>query len=132
MLLFGSYFAGLATAHLAWLYFFTTGQLLRRVSKEPRSFSLADLVITSVAGMALSGFGLLALGFTHLLNVIGIVILLVTEVVLFWILKRHNWLSLTFGARLGSASSARGQCRRFLLRTLFTASRASCHAAAIC
>src|SRR5215212_10114531 len=96
MSVFGTYLAGLIVAHLAWLYFFTTGLLLRPVSDERRDFSTADLVVTSVAGMALSGFSLLVLGFSHLLNTTGILIVLVIEAVLFWLLRRNSWLSLTF------------------------------------
>jgi hypothetical protein len=56
---------------------FYSGQLLRsRVPDESDSFSLADLIITSVAAMALSGFGLLFLGFARLLNHFGMLIAL--------------------------------------------------------
>src|SRR6266566_1409337 len=97
MSIFETYLAGLAVAHLIWLYFFTTGQLLLpKTPDEPDSFSLADFVITSVAGMALSGFGLLFLGFAHLLNLFGIAIALVVEGVLFCLLKGENWLSWSF------------------------------------
>src|SRR5438093_429988 len=69
MPVFKSYVLGMAMAHLLWLYFFTTGHLLRRKALEQsRSFLITDLVITSVAGMAVAGFCLLLLGFTHLLN----------------------------------------------------------------
>lgn len=74
MTTFRTYLAGLGVAHLAWFYFFTTGHLLRsNAPKESRWFALTDLVITSVAGMALAGFGLLFLGFAHLLNPFGII-----------------------------------------------------------
>ena len=79
-----TYFAGVAVAHVFWFYFFTTGHLLRpKALEESRSFSLSDLVITSVAGMALVGFCLLFLGFTHLLNPVGISVVLLCEGVLF-------------------------------------------------
>lgn len=92
-----SYFIGLAVAHLAWFYFFTTGQLLRRKTvSESRIPSIADLVITTVAGMALSGFGLLFLGFGRLLTGFGLVSALLLEGVLFWLLKGDNWFSSTF------------------------------------
>jgi hypothetical protein len=97
MLILERYLMGLAVAHGLWLYFFTTGQLLRpNVPDESTSFSLSDLVVTSVAGMALSGFGLLLLGFAHLLNLFGISIALVVEGVLFWLLKGDNPLALIF------------------------------------
>jgi hypothetical protein len=77
MSMFQTYLMGLAVAHLAWFHFFTAGQLLRsRVPDESDSFSLADLIITSVAAMALSGFGLLFLGFARLLNHFGMLIAL--------------------------------------------------------
>jgi hypothetical protein len=92
-----TYLIGLAVAHLAWFYFFTGGQLLRSsVPDESDSFSLADLIITSVAGMALSGFGLLLLGFAGVLNYSGIFIALVLEGVLFWLIRGDNWLSWSF------------------------------------
>src|SRR5205085_5041808 len=49
--------------------------------------------------MALSGFSLLVLGFSHLLNAIGILIVLVTEAFLFRLLKGNNSLSLSFWHR---------------------------------
>jgi len=92
-----SYLLGLIVAHVAWLFFFTTGRLLRkRQSDNSIPFRLDTLVITSVAGMALSGFGLLLLGFAHLLNPFGLAGLLIVEAVLFRLLKRGNWLSLIF------------------------------------
>ncbi len=96
-----SYLLGLIVAHVAWLFFFTTGQLLwKRHSDHPKPFQLDTLVITSVAGMALSGFGLLFLGFAHLLNRFGLAGLLILEAAFFWLLKRDNWLSLIFWRRI--------------------------------
>lgn len=97
MRIFQSYFVGLAVAHFAWFYFFTTGQLLRpKNSDKADCISLPDLVITSVAGMALSGFALLVLGFAHLLNGFGLLGILLAEPILFWQLKGDNWLSSSF------------------------------------
>jgi hypothetical protein len=97
MLIFLSYLTGLAVIHLAWFYFFTTGQLLRpRTLGEPSEHSLSDLVVESVAGMGLFGFGLLFLGFAHLLNRLGLVGTLLLEGVLFWLVKGDNWLSVSF------------------------------------
>ena len=96
-----SYLLGLIVAHVAWLFFFTTGQLLwKRHSDNPKPFRLDTLVITSVAGMALSGFGLLFLGFAHLLNRSGFAGLLILEAAFFWLLKRDNWLSSIFWRRI--------------------------------
>jgi hypothetical protein len=96
-----SYLLGLIVAHVAWLFFFTTGQLLwKRHSDNSKPFGLDTLVITSVAGMALSGFGLLLLGFTHLLNRFGLASLLVLDGAFFWLLKRDNWLSFIFWRRM--------------------------------
>ena len=50
--------------------------------------------------MALSGFGLLLLGFAHLLNQFGLAGLLVLEAAFFWLLKRDNWLSFIFWRRI--------------------------------
>src|SRR5438093_4286276 len=97
MSVLSSYLLGLVVAHLAWLFFFTTGHLLwKRNSNDSKPFGLDTLVITSVAGMALAGFGLLLLGFAHLLNPFGLAGLLIVEAVLFRLLKRGNWLSLIF------------------------------------
>lgn len=90
-----TYFSGLAVAHLAWFYFFTTGHLLRRRTDD-QGYSLDELVITSVAGMAIAGFGLVFLGFIHFLNIPGIALLLLSEGFLFWSLGRGNWLSIIF------------------------------------
>ena len=96
-----SYLLGLIVAHVVWLFFFTTGRLLWKSSPDnSKPVRLDTLVITSVAGMALSGFGLLFLGFAHLLNRFGLVGLLVLEAALFWLLKRDNWLSLNFWRRI--------------------------------
>jgi hypothetical protein len=95
-----SYLLGLIVAHVAWLFFFTTGQLLWKTRPDDSPFRLDRLVITSVAGMALSGFGLLLLGFAHLLNPFGLAALLVLEAALFWLLKGDNWLSLDFWRRV--------------------------------
>jgi hypothetical protein len=63
MSLLRSYFLGLIVAHLAWLFFFTTGQLLwKRHSDTPKPVRLDTLVITSVAGIALSGFRIVIAG----------------------------------------------------------------------
>jgi hypothetical protein len=86
---------------VVWLFFFTTGQLLwKRHPDDSKPFRLDTLVITSVAGMALSGFGLLLLGFAHLLNPFGLAGLLISEAALFRLLKRGNWLSLLFWRRI--------------------------------
>src|SRR5262245_15883455 len=96
-----SYLLGLIVAHAAWLFFFTTGQLLWKTRPDNSTpFRLDTLVITSVAGMALSGFGLLLLGFAHLLNPIGLAGFLIVEASLFRLLKRGNWLSLIFWRRI--------------------------------
>jgi hypothetical protein len=97
MSIFQSYLLGLAVVHLAWFYFFTTGQLLRpKRADERKAFSLVDLVTTSAAGMALVGFGLLFLGFTHFLTRQGIFVGFAVEGILFWWLRRENWLSWRF------------------------------------
>jgi hypothetical protein len=97
MSVFQTYLIGLAVVHLAWFYFFTTGLLLRpTVPDQADSFPLANLVITSVAGMAVSGFSLLVLGFGHLLNLLGILIVFFSEAILFWLLKGDNCFSWSF------------------------------------
>src|SRR5947209_8214956 len=133
MLVFGTYLVGLTAAHLAWLYFFTTGLLLRPISDQACPFSIADLVVTSVAGMALSGFSLLVLGFSHLLNAIGILIVLVTEAFLFRLLKGNNSLSLSFWHRTWQRfTSAWTLPAVFYLHCVFAARLASSHATYVC
>jgi hypothetical protein len=106
MSIFRTYPVGVAVAHVFWFYSFTTGYLLRpKALGESRSFSLSDLVITSVTGMALAGFGLLFLGFARLLNPVGISVALLCEGVLFLYLRGDNWLSWSFWA---------GMLRRFI------------------
>jgi hypothetical protein len=101
MPIFKTYLAGMAVAHGFWFYFFITGHLLRpKGLKESRSFSITDLIVTSVAGMAVAGFCLLFLGFTHLLNRTGISLSLLCEGVLFLWLKGENWLSCGFWRRI--------------------------------
>jgi len=96
-----SYFLGLVVIHLVWLYFFTTGHLLWQSRPDnPKPPRLDTVVITSVTGMALSGFGLLLLGFAHLLNRFGLAGLLILEAAAFWLLKRQNCLSVTFWRRI--------------------------------
>lgn len=98
MSIFQTYLVGLVIAHLAWVYFFTTGLLLRRRDDDDgqHAWSLVDLVSTSVAGMALVGFALVLLGFVHALNRWGIVVGVVVEGLLFWWLRRENWCSWIF------------------------------------
>ena len=85
MSIFETYLAGLFIAHLLWFFFFTTGQLLwprtNHEAKPPPT--LSELVITYVAGMALSGFTLLLLGAAHLLNLAGIATAVFAEGILF-------------------------------------------------
>ena len=96
-----SYLLGLIVAHVVWLFFFTTGQLLWKSRPDnSKPVRLDTLVITSVAGMALSGFGLLLLGFAHLLNRFGLAGLLILEAAFFRLLRRDNWLSLIFWRRI--------------------------------
>ena len=106
MSFFQTYPVGVAVAHVFWFYSFTTGHLLRpKALEESRSFSLSDLVITSVAGMALAGFCLLFLGFARLLNPAGISVALLFEGILFLWLRGDNWFSWSFWG---------GMLRRFI------------------
>jgi hypothetical protein len=97
MSIFTSYLLSLVVIHALWLYFFATGQLLwpKRCSQAD-SVSLVELVATSAAGMALTGFGLLVLGFVHFLRPIGVFVGLIIEGILFWRLRDENCCSLGF------------------------------------
>ena len=99
-----SYFLGLVVVHLVWLYFFTTGHLLWQSRPEnPKPARLDTVVITSVAGMALSGFGLLLLGFAHLLNRFGLTGRLILEAAVFWLVKGDNCLRVNRWGQIGVA-----------------------------
>lgn len=88
---------GLLIIHILWIYFFLSGLLLRRgrLPDGRDTLSLAELVITSVAGMAATGLVFLVFGFSHLLKAAPI-LWPVLQGVLFWTVKRGNVLSFRF------------------------------------
>jgi hypothetical protein len=87
--------------HLLWVGFFLSGLLVRRGNSNAwNAFSLADLVMTSVAGMAANGFALLALGFCHLLSVGPILALILIQGSLFRVMKKERIFSKQFWFRI--------------------------------
>lgn len=93
----------LACIHLFWIYFFITGTLVRPKEKpatEPDNtnptnpFSMADLVITTATGIAITGFVILLFGFISLLSAGAFLLWLIIEGFLFKVLREEN----VFGA----------------------------------
>ncbi|HVQ39775.1 MAG TPA: hypothetical protein VMS31_19700, partial [Pyrinomonadaceae bacterium] len=93
--------------HVFWLYCFITGSLVRAEphASEPdgsrasaRSY-MAELVINSTTGIAITGFVLLLLGFVGLLNLSALICWLVIEILLFKFIKRENVFGFAFWAR---------------------------------
>ncbi len=84
--------------HVFWFYFFITGTLVRVKSSPARPGHakargrnhMAELVITSTTGMAITGFVLLLLGFVGLLHYGAVLVWLALEALLFKIFKQEN------------------------------------------
>jgi hypothetical protein len=75
------YIIGLVVVHVFWIYVYLTGSLLRGPREIANSAgALVDLVVTSVAGMALFGFAIFAVGVVGLLDVRGFVIIAAVQV----------------------------------------------------
>jgi hypothetical protein len=101
MLIAGQLLKYLILIHLFWFYCLVTGSLVRTSvspssSRDEARHNMADLVITSTTGMAITGFVLLALGFIGLLNIAGLLAWLVIEALLFRAVKHENILRLGF------------------------------------
>ena len=103
--------------HAFWFYCFITGTLVRveppplKLNHEPihGRYYLAELVITSTTGMAITGFVLLLLGFVGLLNVIALLLWLAVEILLFKIIRDENVFGVAFWTvRLRSIKRAWG------------------------
>ena len=89
----------LACIHLFWIYFFITGTLVRPLERpapdlddtsRTKSFFVADLVITTVTGIAITGFVILLFGFISLLTAGAFVLWLTIEGLLFKVLRGEN------------------------------------------
>lgn len=101
--------------HAFWFYCFVTGTLVRTKPPGPdldhapkdRRHYMAELVITSTTGIAITGFVLLLLGFVGLLNIVTLLLWLVVEILLFKIIKQENVFGIAFWAgRLHSIKRA--------------------------
>jgi hypothetical protein len=81
--------------------FFQPGSCYGKVALTIRSLSdLIPLLSLLLQEWRYPGFGLLLLGFAHLLNRFGLAGLLILEAAFFRVLKRDNWLSLIFWRRI--------------------------------
>jgi hypothetical protein len=107
MLLVNELLPDLFGIHIFWLYCFTTGTLVRTTKqKSPAVDSeaelsqshMADLVITTATGIAITGFVLLLLGSVGLLSVVGLVLWFVLEALLFKLVKDENIFGVSFWA----------------------------------
>jgi hypothetical protein len=90
---------GLVCIHLFWFYFYLTGTLIR--SRQQRAAdlddrrrtapsALTDLVITTVTGMAITGFVMFIFGLLGLLSAGGFLLWLIIEGLLFKALREEN------------------------------------------
>jgi hypothetical protein len=95
----------LACIHLFWIYFFITGTLVRPKEKSapflddktrPEPFVMGDLVITTVTGIAITGFVILLFGFLSLLAAGAFLLWLIIEGLLFKLLRNENVLGVDF------------------------------------
>jgi hypothetical protein len=104
MLVISQLLWALVCIHAFWLYCFVTGSLVRKKTLHPSPdqapthsrHHMAELVITSTTGMAITGFVLLLLGFAGLLNLMGLLMWLALEVLLFKIIKQENVFGIAF------------------------------------
>jgi hypothetical protein len=108
MFVAGQLLMGLAFIHLLWVYFFVTGSLVRPKKElaseldEPSStagFLMADLVITTATGVAITGFVILIFGFLGILNAYAFMLWLATLGLLFKVLKSENVFAADFWRR---------------------------------
>src|ERR1051325_1541186 len=98
---------GLVCIHVFWFYFFVTGTLISSRQQQAPDLDdpqrtapslLTDLVITTVTGMAITGFVMLIFGFLGLLSAGAFLLWLIIEGLLFktvrgeHIFKRDFWL----------------------------------------
>jgi hypothetical protein len=98
----------LACIHLFWIYFFITGTLVQPKEKpapdlddtaRTKPFLMADLVITTVTGIAISGFVILIFGFISLLSAGAFLLWLIIEGLLFKVLRQENVFGAEFWLR---------------------------------
>ncbi|HKO96191.1 MAG TPA: hypothetical protein VJU86_04325 [Pyrinomonadaceae bacterium] len=105
MFIFSQLLLGLVCVHLLLVYFYVTGSLVwskaRSVAAKDNDepFPMADFVITSATGIAITGFVILFFGFLGLLSAGGFVVWLVIEGFLFKVLSAENVLSSDFWRR---------------------------------
>lgn len=96
---------GLVWIHLFWFYFYVTGTLIRsRQQRVPdidhprptRPSALTDLVITTVTGMAVTGFVMLIFGFLGLLSAGAFLLWLLIQGLLFKTVRGENLFKTDF------------------------------------
>jgi len=115
MLVFNQLLWSFTCIHVFWLYCFVTGTLVRVERPRPdfdheptnSRHHMAELVITSTTGIAITGFVLVLLGFIGLLNLGALLFWLALEVLLFKLIKHENVFAIAFWAgRLQSIKRA--------------------------
>ena len=105
MFIVGQLLGGLACIHLFWVYFFITGTLVKARQEsssdhdepcQPAPSFMADLVITTATGMAITGFVVMLFGFLGILNKEAFLVWLLTEGILFKVVGNENVFSAAF------------------------------------
>lgn len=105
MFIVGQLLLGLVCIHVFWIYFFVTGTLVRTKQQPVHDlddqqrvgpFGMADLVITTVTGIAITGFVLLLFGFLGLLSAGAFLLWLIIEGLLFKVLRDENIFAAEF------------------------------------
>lgn len=105
MFIVGQLLLGLVWIHIFWVYFFITGTLVRTKQQPAHDLDdpqrtgpvgMADLVITTVTGIAITGFVLLLFGFLGLLSAGAFLLWLIIEGLLFKVLRDENIFAAEF------------------------------------
>jgi hypothetical protein len=101
----------LATVHVAWLYFYLCGTVLRKRSAPavrtlPAGEALVEIVVRSACGIALTGFATFVLGLCHLIGVPGALLWLAGLVAAFAYLGDPPWKAAFWAARWSVVRSA--------------------------
>ena len=96
MFVLSNYLFGIFCIHILWLYFFITGTLIHQDNNNDRYAKIADIVITSTSGIAITGFILLLLGFLGQLNIYSFILWLIIESIILKFIKLQNPFNIYF------------------------------------
>ncbi len=95
----------LLTVHVAWLYAYLCGTVLRGRQAPPQPAlpgeALVEIVVRTACGIALTGFVTFLLGLCHLISPVGAILWLAALVAAFAYLGDPPWKSAFWTARLG-------------------------------